>query len=149
MGCLPWVILGKRLGVIERTVVFGWITLMFANKWFCLSVCLCMYDTIYLQMYSIFISNKWFLILIIWCVRRPKYFTINYTRSLQGSLRICQGNFREFSGKKICARVWEPWCCPSRLLSSYSFLSLSFLLAFSGSFVIAVCGFISIRALVK
>ena len=82
---------------------------MFANKWFCLSVCLCMYGTIYLQMYSIFISNEWFLILIIWGVRRPKYITINYTWSLQGSLRICQGNFREFSGKKICARVWEPW----------------------------------------
>ena len=55
----------------------------------------------------IYISNK--RILIIWGVRRPKYFTINYARSLQGNLRICQGNFREFSGKKNCARVWEPW----------------------------------------
>ena len=34
-------------------------------------------------------------------MRRPKYFTIYYrsTRSLQGSMRICQGNLREFSGK--------------------------------------------------
>ena len=110
MRCLPRVILGKRPGGIERKLVFGWIKLMFANKWFCLSVCLCIYDTIYLQMH-IYISNKRFLILITYIrgVRRPKYFTINYTRSLQGNMRICQGNFREFSGKKICARVWEPW----------------------------------------
>ena len=108
MGCLPWLVLGKRPGVIERTIVFGWITLLFANKWFCLSGCLCLYDIIDLQMYSIFISNKRFLILIIWGVRRPKYFTINYTRSLQESLRTCQGNFREFSREKICVGVWEP-----------------------------------------
>ena len=42
-------------------------------------------------------------------VRRPKYFTMYYTRSLQGNCRICQGNLREFSGKKIWASVWEPW----------------------------------------
>ena len=36
-----------------------------------------------------------------WGVRRPKYFTIYYrsTRPLQGNMRICQGNHREFSGK--------------------------------------------------
>ena len=42
-------------------------------------------------------------------VRRPKYFTIYYTRSVQGNLITRQGNLSEFSGKKIWAGVWEPW----------------------------------------
>ena len=42
-----------------------------------------------------------------WDVSRPKYFTIYYTRSLQGNMRICQGNLRNSQGIK-CARVWEP-----------------------------------------
>ena len=44
------------------------------------------------------------MVIWVWGVRRPKYLTIYYksTRSLQGNMRICQGNFREFSGKKSC-----------------------------------------------
>ena len=40
-------------------------------------------------------------------VRRPNYFAIYYrsTRSLQGNMKICQGNLREFSGKKLCESV--------------------------------------------
>ena len=36
-----------------------------------------------------------------WGVRRPKYFAIYYKRSLQGNLRICEGNLWAFSGKTI------------------------------------------------
>ena len=55
-----------------------------------------------------------------WSVRRPKYFTICYIICpIQGNLKICQGNHREFSGKKVGARMWEP-CC-SILLKNLSF----------------------------
>ena len=50
-----------------------------------------------------------------WSVRRPEYFTIYYrsTKPLQGNMRICQGNLKEFSGKSVPV-CENPVSVPSR-----------------------------------